>query len=122
MPSRSSADHATARSRLSLDRAGEVLELAIKRDVIVSQDVRTASLADGQVGYLRIDAFSGGAADAFETALRDQLDAGVRRLIVDVRDDPGGFVDAAVDIASQFLADGPVYWEETADGSSAPSG
>jgi carboxyl-terminal processing protease len=103
--------------RLSLVRDGVDLDLAIRRDVIVSQDVRTALLADGDVGYLRIDAFSGGAADAFETALRGLLESGVDGLIVDVRDDPGGFVDAAVDIASQFLVDGPVYWEESADGS-----
>jgi carboxyl-terminal processing protease len=102
---------------LSLDRAGEGLELAITRDVIVSDDVRTALLAGGQVGYLRIDAFSANVADSFETALREHLDAGVRKLVVDVREDPGGFVDAAVDITSQFLPDGPVYWEESADGS-----
>ncbi len=102
---------------LSLDRAGEGLELAITRDVIVSDDVRTALLADGQVGYLRIDAFSANVAESFETALREHLEAGIRKLVVDVRDDPGGFVDAAVDITSQFLPDGPVYWEESADGS-----
>jgi carboxyl-terminal processing protease len=102
---------------LSLERAGEDHELDIERDVIVSDDVRSALLADGQVGYLRIDAFSANVADAFEAALREQLDAGIRKLVVDVRDDPGGFVDAAVDITSQFLPDGPVYWEETADGS-----
>jgi carboxyl-terminal processing protease len=103
--------------RISLDRDGEGIELAITRDVIVSDDVRTALLADGQVGYLRIDAFSANVAEAFETALRGQLEAGIRKLVVDVRDDPGGFVDAAVDITSQFLPDGPVYWEESADGS-----
>jgi carboxyl-terminal processing protease len=102
---------------LSLDRAGEGLELAITRDVIVSDDVRTALLAGGQVGYLRIEAFSAKVAESFETALREHLDAGIRKLVVDVRDDPGGFVDAAVDITSQFLPDGPVYWEESADGS-----
>jgi carboxyl-terminal processing protease len=101
---------------VSLDRAGSALELAIRRDVIVSDDVRTALMADGQVGYLRIDAFSASVAEAFETALHDHLEAGIRRLVLDVRHDPGGFVDAAVDITSQFVSDGPVYWEESADG------
>ncbi len=38
-------------------------------------------------------------------------------LVLDVRDDPGGFVDATVEISSQFLADGAVFWEEDAGGS-----
>jgi carboxyl-terminal processing protease len=106
-----------SRVTLTLRRAGEELRLAITRGVIVSQDVRSALLADGRIGYLRIDGFSSRVADSFEAALREHLDAGVTSLILDVREDPGGFVDAAVEITSQFLPDGPVYWEESADGS-----
>ncbi len=102
--------------RLTVDRGGETLDLSIRREVISSQDVRSAVLADGMVGYLRIDSFSGGVADDFEAALRGLLDAGLTDIVVDVRGDPGGFVDAAVDIAGQFIAEGPVYWEENADG------
>ena len=64
-----------------------------------------------------MDSFSTRAPDDFEAALRAHLDDGIERLVVDVREDPGGFVDAAVDISSQFLADGPIFWEESADGS-----
>ena len=102
--------------RLTVDRDGEVLDLSIRRGVIVSQDVRSAVLEDGRIGYLRVDSFSSGSADSFESALRELLEAGLTELVVDVRGDPGGFVDAAVDIASQFIADGPVYWEEDAAG------
>ena len=102
--------------RLTLDRDGQVLELAVRRGVIVSQDVRSAVLEDGRIGYLRVDSFSSGAADNFESALHELLAAGLTELVVDVRGDPGGFVDAAVDIASQFIADGPVFWEEDAAG------
>ncbi len=102
--------------RLTIDRDGEVLDLAIRRGVIASQDVRSAVLEDGRIGYLRVDSFSSGSADSFESALRELLEAGLTELVVDVRGDPGGFVDAAVDIASQFIADGPVFWEEDAAG------
>ena len=94
--------------------------MTIKRDVIVSQDVRSAVLADGEVGYLRVDSFSSRADDDFEKALRGHLDAGIERLVVDVRGDPGGFVDTAVAITSEFLADGPVFWEEDAQGTQRP--
>ena len=101
---------------LALERADREMELVITRDVIVSQDVRSAALSEGRIGYLRIDGFSSRVAEDFESALRGHLDAGRTRLIVDVRDDPGGFVDAAVEITSEFLGDGAVFWEEDADG------
>lgn len=102
--------------RLGLLRGGDAVDVDITRGVIVSQDVRSALLQEGRIGYLRVDNFSSSVADSFETALRDALDAGVEGLVVDLRDDPGGFVDAAVAISSQFVGEGPVYWEEDADG------
>jgi carboxyl-terminal processing protease len=101
---------------LTVERGSEELEVPITRDRVVTDDVRSATLADGRVGYIAIDNFSGTAADAFETELRAQLDSGIDKLIVDVRDDPGGFVEATVEISSQFIADGAVFWEEYADG------
>jgi carboxyl-terminal processing protease len=103
--------------RLTVEREGQAHDLDIMRGIIVSQDVRSALLEDGRIGYLRIDSFSSNVGANFETALRETLDAGVEGVIVDLRDDPGGFVDAAVAISSQFIADGPVYWEEDAAGS-----
>jgi carboxyl-terminal processing protease len=101
---------------LTLRRGGEPLELVITRDTVISEDVHSAVLADGQVGYLAIDSFGVRAADRFASALREHLDAGLERLIVDVRDDPGGFVDATVAISSQFLDGGPVFWQQDASG------
>jgi carboxyl-terminal processing protease len=101
---------------LTLERGGQQLTLPITRGLVISRDVRAASLADGAVGYLRVDAFSERAGADFEAALREHLEAGVTGLVIDLRDDPGGFVDAAVAIADQFLPGGPVYWEEDAAG------
>jgi carboxyl-terminal processing protease len=101
---------------LTLQRGAETLELVITRDKVVSEDVRSAVLAEGQVGYLAIDSFGVHSAERFEAALGEHLDAGLRHLIVDVRDDPGGFVDATVAISSQFLAEGAVFWQQDASG------
>ena len=100
---------------LAIQRDGSAVDLAIKRELIRAQDVRSEVLADGRVGYLRVDTFSAGAADDFHSQLRAHLDAGIEDLVIDLRDDPGGFVDAAVVMASEFLGDGPVYWEEYAE-------
>jgi len=105
-----------SRVTLTLERDGTELELPITRDTVVADDVHAATLADGRVGYIAIDSFSANAADEFEQALQAHLAAGVDGVVVDLRDDPGGFVDATVEISSQFLDDGVVFWEEDAQG------
>ena len=101
---------------LTVVRAGAELELSITRDTVTADDVHSLRLADDRVGYIAVDNFSGSAADDFRNELEAHLDAGVDGLIVDVRDDPGGFVDATVEISSQLIEDGAVFWEEYADG------
>jgi carboxyl-terminal processing protease len=66
--------------------------------------------------YIRVSAFSDSAATDFTNALRAGLAKGERSVIVDLRDNGGGYVTAARTIASQFIASGPIFWEESADG------
>jgi carboxyl-terminal processing protease len=101
---------------LGIEREGEPLRIAITRDTVVSDDVHGLTLADGQVGYIGIDSFSANAAEDFADELELLLEAGIDKLVIDVRDDPGGFVEATLDISSQFIDAGPVYWEEDAAG------
>ena len=101
---------------LTLERDGEALDLPITRDTVTSDDIHSTTLADGRVGYVSIANFSANAAADFREALAAQLADGVEALVIDVRDDPGGFVDATVEISSQFLEGGAVFWEEDADG------
>ena len=60
--------------------------------------------------------FSSDAAADVEAALRDAVAKGQTKLILDLRGNPGGFVDAARDIASEFIGSGPIYWQEDARG------
>ncbi len=106
--------------RLSLTRDGSPMELTITRDVIERPAVVAELLDDGRVGYLRVDGFSGGADDELMARLQEQLDAGVQGIVLDLRDDPGGFVDAALSISSQFVGSGPIYWDQYADGRTVP--
>ena len=103
---------------LSVKRGERGLDLRIVRDVIEVEDVVSEVLADGRVGYLRINGFSSGAAGDFKEQLRELVEEKkVSGLILDLRDDPGGFVDSAKTIASQFVASGPIFWEEYRSGS-----
>src|SRR5262245_8365643 len=106
---------------LSILRGGTPQDVTLTRDIVRLQEIDAQLLADGTVGYLGIHGFSSGSADEFTTKLREQLDAGARKFVVDVRGNPGGFVDAAVTIASQFVGSGPIYWEEVADGEQRPT-
>ncbi len=95
------------------------LNLKIVRDVITVPAVEPETLetSDGSpVGYLRLAEFSEVAGDQFDQALQEVVDAGVTRIILDLRDNPGGYLSTALQIASEFIADGVVYMEETSDG------
>ena len=101
---------------LTIERDGEApRDIEIVRAVIVSPEVVSEDLADGSVGYIRLSGFSDHAAEQFDAAVAEDVAAGRKKLIVDLRGNPGGFVTAARDIASQFLADGTIFWEEDAD-------
>jgi carboxyl-terminal processing protease len=89
----------------------------IVRAVIVTPEVETRSLANGAVGYLRLSGFSDHAAEQLDAAAAAAVGGGQKALILDLRGNPGGFVTAAREIASQFLADGTIFWQQDADGS-----
>ena len=91
-------------------------DVPIVRDVIVQREVIERDLADGSIGYINVTGFSDNAASQFHDALKADLDAGRKKIILDLRGNPGGYVTAARQIASEFIGDGPLFWEEDADG------
>ncbi len=102
---------------LTIQRGTEApMDLAITRDVVQQQEIESRALADGTVGYLKVAGFSDASADQFVEALTAHLAAGRTELILDLRGNPGGYVTAARKIASQFIASGPVFWEQDAQG------
>jgi carboxyl-terminal processing protease len=91
------------------------MDISVVRDVIQREDVRSEVLADGRVGYLKVFGFSSASAADLRDQLRELIeDRGVSALILDLRDDPGGYVDAAHKISSEFVETGPLYWEQAA--------
>lgn len=96
--------------------ADEPFPLEITRDVIQQEEVESRDLAEGTVGYVRLNGFSDRGADEVEAALRAHVEAGRTALILDLRGNPGGYVTAARDVASQFIGSGVVFWEQEADG------
>jgi carboxyl-terminal processing protease len=101
--------------KLSLLRAGQAQDMSITRDTIVSEDVSSQVMANGKVGYFKINSFSEKVGSDLATQLQDLVGTQhVSSIILDLRDDPGGYVDQARQVASQFVATSPLYWEQSA--------
>ena len=99
---------------LTLQRdAGEPFDLTITRAPIELQEVE-ARLIDEHIGYIALNGFSARAADQFAAALEDLIEEGADQIVFDLRDNPGGYIDAAQQIASQFIDDGLIFTQESA--------
>lgn len=108
---------------IEVDPAGppEPREVRLTRESIDVPTVEWAIVPGTDVAHVRILQFSTGAADALRGALEAAQASGARRVLLDLRGNPGGFVAEAVGVASQFLASGVVYQTEDAEGTRTPA-
>lgn len=107
-----SAGAPTAAPRQLLDE----FDITLVREKIERREVTSKVLADGKVGYVSLAGFSGAGADQLRAAIKAHVDSGIRAIVFDLRGNPGGFVTAAIDVASQFIGEGPIYWSEDSQG------
>lgn len=95
------------------------IDFILTRDTIDIPTLDTKDLPGG-IFDISLYNFSQNSADLFRGALRQFVESGDHKLILDLRDNPGGYLDAAVDMASWFLPMGkPVVTEDY--GSSTPN-
>ena len=81
-------------------------EVDVLREVVKILSVRGARVLDGSVGYLQIREFSDHTGEQFFEALNGLLSKGIDSLVIDLRNNPGGLLDAAVDVAEPFFKKG----------------
>ncbi len=102
---------------LVLQRPGEE---TLRRITLVREEVTHASVLWKPLGedlaYLRITEFLDNTDGEVGDALKEILAAGSKGLIVDLRHNPGGLLNTTVNVASQFLNDGLVLYQVSADG------
>jgi carboxyl-terminal processing protease len=108
---------------LTVSRTGVVdpIKLAITRDVIVQKEVVTRDLAGGTIGYIDLTGFSDNSATGLHQAVAADVAKGEKKLILDLRGNPGGFVTAARAVASEFIGGGTIFWQEDAQGTKTPT-
>lgn len=95
---------------LFVQRDTEEWHVKIKRATVAIPNVESRLLEDG-LGYLRIGGFAGTTPAELDAAIAALQDAGMRALVLDLRDCPGGVLDAAIAVAGRFLADGQAIVE-----------
>lgn len=102
---------------LTISREGvEPFDVDIVRASITVPSVESEML-DNDIGYIRLFIFSGTATDELRDHLKEILAQDPVGLIIDLRGNGGGYLDTAVDVASEFIPDGIIVYEEYGDGS-----
>jgi len=103
--------------KLTVLREGErqPLIFEITRARIAITTVRTR-LLEGGVVHLRLSGFTDSTSRELAEALQKALAGNPKGLILDLRNNPGGYLNTSVEVASQFLKEGLVLYEQDADG------
>ncbi len=97
----------------SLD--GELREASIPLEKLLDPTVRHERMIDPVrgIGYLAIVSFSHRTPEEFDRAMDEMKARGLRRLVVDLRANPGGILDSAVSVANRFLSNGTIVQTRT---------
>ncbi len=91
--------------QLQIKRNEEILDFSIIRENIKLNHVESKIL-ENNIGYLEISSFDEGCADEFEEKYKELEKQGIDSLIIDLRDNPGGIVSEAIDIAEMLVDKG----------------
>jgi len=90
-----------------------LIDFTITRDVIPTYSLDIAYMVDDNIGYIKLNKFSATTYDEFVDAAIQLKNEGMTKLILDLRGNPGGLLQAAIEISDEFLDDGKliVYTE-----------
>ncbi len=91
---------------VSIARKGnaELLDFTLRRDKIPIFTVEAGLMLDEKTGYIKISRFGAKTYDEFKDKLDKLLEKGMTQLVLDLRDNPGGYMGTAIKIADEFLS------------------
>jgi len=90
-------------------------DVTVTRATIIVPSV-TGKMLEGNIAYVRLYTFGGKTSSELETILKDLMAQNPNGLILDLRNNGGGYLDTAVEVGSQFIADGVILYEQYGDG------
>lgn len=82
----------------------ELIDFNIVRDVIPQYSVDVAYMVDDEVGYIKVSRFANSTYLEFKSAILTLQEQGMKKLILDLTGNPGGYLNRAVEIADEFIA------------------
>ena len=85
------------------DKDEKILDIKIKRAIIKVKSIKKCEFIDGKIGYIKLVEFQENTARDLEEALKKLESQGMTALILDLRNNPGGLLDGAVDVCEKFL-------------------
>lgn len=102
--------------KLTIIRGTEPKEFTITRDTIVIPSVEYSYLENDTIGYIQLSRFADDSVELINKATAEFKQKGVKGVILDLRNNPGGYLNGAVDISENWLKRGQVILEEKRDG------
>lgn len=85
------------------DSAGETRQLELVRRPVEVKSVTKTTLLEGEIGYIRLAGFQKSSTEEVAQAIKGLESRGMRHLILDLRGNPGGLLNVAVDLAERFI-------------------
>ena len=94
--------------KLSIRRHGEknLLEIPVTRDVVKTTNVPYYGMISDEVGYIELKEFTATASREVKNAFQELKGKGMKKLVLDVRGNPGGLLNMAIDISNTFIPKG----------------
>lgn len=91
--------------KVGIKRQGkkDLLTFTIVRDKIPQYSVDTGYMIDDETGYIKVSRFSATTYDEFHSKLADLKAKGMKKLVLDLQSNPGGYMDRAVNVADELL-------------------
>jgi len=88
------------------ENEGKLLDFTITRDIIKVKSIRQAKILEDRIGYIKLSLFQEHSAKDLDDAIAELEKDGLDSLILDLRNNPGGLLNVAVDVAAKFLPPG----------------
>ncbi len=82
----------------------KILDLKIIRDIIKIREIKDAKILDNHIAYIRIIEFSDNTVNDLDKALETLKKAGMKGIILDLRNNPGGLLDSSAKVVERFIA------------------
>ena len=92
--------------KVTILRGNKEIDYKIVRDKIPQYSVDVSYMVDAQTGYIKVNRFAATTFEEFHEALKKLKESGMKRLVLDLQGNPGGYMNMAIDMADEFLSEG----------------